>query len=352
MNAKAITATALAVLIGILLALLFYAFGASVSEAATIKNVNCGQSIASAINNDSKSTATRFVLEAGCTLSTSATLIPSEGDEVVCAKAPTFRAIGPAFDTQAYCHVHSSTAESVFRPIGKGGGEATVYFEGLEVTGGNYGSRTGSGAGFTMGQSADDSRMYGVHIHDNEAAGILSGRGTFERVEVNDTTTVSGALGVNAAGIKVRHEVVVFDSYFHDNPGNGLWADNEVYDTALGKFHAYDNVVVGSGRAGIRWEEVSQGEALIENNLIHGNSQNETRGGVSVRDAKDATIRNNTFGSGLGYPKNGKNIAIRADDSGRSDRPDTKNILITGNNLNGETIRSCGGPVSCSSNTP
>jgi hypothetical protein len=197
---------------------------------------------------------------------------------------------------------------------------------------------------------ADDSYMYGVVIEDNEAAGILSGRGTFDRIELSNNTTNSQALGINAAGMKVRHEVVVKNSYVHDTQGNGLWADNEVYDTALGKYHASNNVVVGSGRAGIRWEEVSQGEALIENNRVHGNSKNETRGGVSIRDAKDAVVRGNVFGAGLGYPNNGNKIAIRADDSGRSDRPDTKNILITGNTLNGEVIKSCGGPITCQNN--
>lgn len=346
-KAKKALSTTLALGVLFLVALVFIT---SAGAASRTVQISCGSDIDQKINADSKDIGTRFVLEDGCTFNASATIIPSENDEVVCAKEPTFSAIGPAFDPEAYCHVHSSSAESVFRPIGKGGGEATVIFRGIKITGGNYGSRTGSGAAMTMGQAADASYLYGVEIMDNEAAGILSGRGTFERVEFTNNTTASGALGTNAAGMKVRHEVVVFDSYVHDTQGNGLWADNEVNDTALGKFHVYDNVVVGSGRAGIRWEEVSLGEALIEGNRVHGNSKNEIRGGISVRDAKDATIRNNTFGAGLGYPKNGKGIAIRADDSGRSDRPDTKNILITGNNLNGETIKSCGGPVTCANN--
>jgi type II secretory pathway pseudopilin PulG len=354
MNAKAITATALAVLISILTALLFYGISASISGAATAKNVNCGQSIASAINNDSKSTATRFVLEAGCVHNASAMLIPSEGDIVACAASPTFTARGPAQDPNPKCHVHSSQAEAVFRPIGKGGGEATVRIEGIEITGGNYTSRTGSGTGLAMGQAADDSLLYGVWIHDNPVAGILSGRGTFDSIELDHNTTASGALGVNAAGAKFRHEVEVKNSYIHDTPGNGLWADNEVNDapTANGKFWIHDNLVVGVGRGGIRWEEVSLGEALIEDNFVHGNSRLETRGGVSIRDAKDAIVKNNVFGPGFGYGNNGNKIAIRADSSGKSGRPPLKNILITGNDLNGETIRSCGGPVSCSSNTP
>jgi hypothetical protein len=49
--------------IGALVGCVFIAL--STATAATSKNVNCGQSISSVINGDSKTTATRFVLEAG-----------------------------------------------------------------------------------------------------------------------------------------------------------------------------------------------------------------------------------------------------------------------------------------------
>ncbi len=121
--------------------------------------------------------------------------------------------------------------------------------------------------------------------------------------------------------------------------------------------------MVNNGRAGIRFERVGDvstaGEALIENNEVHGNSPDERRGGISVRDARDAQILNNRFGEvtigGVQYSPNARAVAIIASDSGRSDRPNLWNIDIIGNILNGETIRGCELPdavVDCSANTP
>jgi hypothetical protein len=107
--------------------------------------------------------------------------------------------------------------------------------------------------------------------------------------------------------------------------------------------------VVNNGRAGICFErvgdEADSGEALIENNEVHGNSTAAPRGGISVRDAQNATIQNNRFGAttigGVVYLPNSSNVAIVASDSGRTDRPDLFNIDIISNILNGETISGC-----------
>jgi hypothetical protein len=112
--------------------------------------------------------------------------------------------------------------------------------------------------------------------------------------------------------------------------------------------------VVNNGRAGIRFEKVGDvstaGEALIGYNEVYRNSLDETeRSGISVRDAQNATIRNNRFGD------NARNVAIIASDSGRSNRPNLFNIDIVNNTLNGEIIKGCELPdtvVDCSGNTP
>jgi hypothetical protein len=125
----------------------------------------------------------------------------------------------------------------------------------------------------------------------------------------------------------------------------------------------HDNLVVNNGRAGIRFENVGDvadaGEALIENNEVHGNSPDAARGGISVRDAQDATIQNNRFGAAtiadVAYPPNSRNVAIVASDSGRADRPNLFNIDIISNILNGETIKGCELPdeiVYCSEEQP
>ena len=99
------------------------------------------------------------------------------------------------------------------------------------------------------------------------------------------------------------------------------------------------------------------GEALIENNEVYGNSRKLTRGGIDIRDAQNALVRNNVFGAtiigGIAYPRNRDGVAIRATDSGRSDRPNLWNVDIVGNVLNGEVIKGCEKPdtiVACSGN--
>ena len=333
------------------LILVFY----SLADAATrTVNIPCGKDIDFEINRDSRDTATRFVLGADCDFKASATIVPSDSDEVACAVAPTFVKRGPAYDPMTRCTVEggNTSVENVFRPIGKGGTTATVRFEGIKITGGNFTGSTGSGAGIAEGSMTNTSIHYGIEVRDNEAAGILSAKGTFERVEFTDNTNDPSALGVIGAGMKARNEVEVKDSYVHDTQGNGLWCDNfcEDSDSHPNGFWIHDNLVVNNGRAGIRFERVGQvstaGEALIEDNEVHGNSYDDVnRGGISVRDAQNATIEHNRFGEvtieGVKYPPNARDVAIIASDSGRSDRPNLFDIDIKNNILNGETIKEC-----------
>ena len=361
----------------IMLALILAFYSRADAQPRTV-SIPCGQDIDARINADDRDTASSFVLGAGCTFVASATIVPSDGDEVVCAEEPTFAPLRarvtdlnsvfetPAYDPTTRCTVAgNSSVENVFRPIGQGGTTATVRFEGIKITGGNFTGSNGTGAGIAEGSMTDTSSHYGIEIMDNGAAGILSAKGTFERVELTDNTNDPDALGVIGSGMKARHEVEVKNSYVHDTQGNGLWCDNSCEDSAVGQFSVHDNLVVNNGRAGIRWENVGSesaanpGQALIENNEVHGNSPDERRGGISVRDAQNADILNNRFGEvtigGVQYPPNARAVAIIASDSGRSDRPNLWNIDIIGNILNGETIRGCELPdaiVDCSANTP
>jgi hypothetical protein len=197
----------------------------------------------------------------------------------------------------------------------------------------------------------DTSSHFGIEVMDNDAAGILSAKGTFERVELTNNTRDPKALGFIAAGMKSRNEVEVKNSYVHDTQGNGLWCDNFCHDSDShpNGFWVHDNLVVNNGRSGIRFEEVggvpTAGEALIENNEVHDNSLHANRGGISVRDAQDATIRNNHFGAatigGVAYLPNSHDVAITASDSGRSDRPNLSSIRVVNNALDGETVKGC-----------
>jgi hypothetical protein len=337
------------------LILVFY----SLADAATrTVSIPCGRDIDATINADPRSTASRFVLGADCTFLASATIVPSDGDEVACAVAPTFVQRGRAFDPTTRCTVAgNASVENVFRPIGQGGTTATVRFEGIKITGGNFTGSNGTGAAIAEGSMTTSSSHYGIEVRDNEAAGILSAKGIFERVEFTNNSRDANALGVIGSAMKARNEVEVKNSYVHDTQGNGIWCDESCVDSANypNGFWVHDNLVVNNGRAGIRFENVggsNAGEALIENNDVGGNSFGDVkRGGISVRDAQNATIRNNRFGN----PHNSGNVAKIASDSGRSDRPNLYNIDIVNNTLNGEIIKGCelaDTIVACSGNTP
>jgi hypothetical protein len=344
---------------------LILAFYSLADAQAQIVNIPCGQDIDATINNTNlypRSTPQRFVLTANCPspYTASATIVPSNGDEVACAAAPTFEPRGErgqAFDPTTRCTVAGSpSVENVFRPIGQGGTTATVRFEGIKITGGNFTGSTGTGAAIAEGSMTNLSSHYGIEVMNNEAAGILSAKGTFERVELTNNTLDSNALGVIGSGMKARNEVEVKNSYIHHTKGNGLWCDNSCQasptTTHPNGFWVHDNLVVDNGRAGIRFENVggsNAGEALIANNEVYYNSLDEKRSGVSVRDAQNATIQNNRFDN------NARDVAIIASDSGRSDRPDLFNIDILTNTLNGEIIKGCelrDEIVYCNGNTP
>jgi opacity protein-like surface antigen len=209
--------------------------------------------------------------------------------------------------------------------------------------------------------ASNTSSLYAVHITGSDGAGITNAHGTFERIELDDTTQDANFLGFTGSGLKAINEVEVSYSYIHDNQGNGLWCDVFCQDSDShgDGFWVHDNLVVNNARAGIRFERVGDvadaGVALIENNEVHGNSPDAARGGISVRDAQNATIQNNRFGAatiaGVAYQPNSRNVAINASDSGRTDRPDLFNIVIADNILNGEVIKGCELPdeiVDCS----
>src|SRR5215203_4053277 len=124
---------------------LILAFYSLANAATPIVNIPCGQDIDARINADPRGTASRFVLGADCIFVASATIVPSNGDEVACAVAPTFVQLTPAsdpnqaaFDPTTKCTVEGPGVENVFRPIGQGGTTATVRFEGIKITGGKY----------------------------------------------------------------------------------------------------------------------------------------------------------------------------------------------------------------------
>jgi hypothetical protein len=313
--------------------------------------VPCDQDLDSIVNADEPTIATRFQLEGGCTYTVDTMVVLNEGDEIAGPPA-TFIERPPAFDPQpTVTIVGSEGLSNVIRARG------TVRLEWVKIVGGTgqYAADgsplAGTGSALAMGMASNTSSLYAVHITGSDAAGITNARGTFERIELDDTTQDPNFLGFTGSGLKAINEVEVKNSYIHDNQGNGLWCDVYCRDSAdhLNGFWVHENLVVNNARAGIRFERVGEvadaGEALIENNEVHGNSAGAIRGGVSIHDAQNALVRNNVFGAAIiadvAYLPDAEGVAIRATDSGRSDRPDQLNVDIVGNVLNGEVIKGC-----------
>ena len=310
--------------------------------------VTCGQDLDATVNADDPTIGTRFQLEGACAYTVDTMVKLKNGDEIT-GPAGSFIERGPAFDPEPTVDiVGGAGVSSVIRAQG------TVRVEWVKIVGGTgqYSAGdspvAGTGSGLSMGMSSNDSNLYAVHITGSDAAGITNAHGTFERIELDDTTQDPNFLGFNGSGLKAVTEIEVRDSYVHDNQGNGLWCDEYCQDSAShpNGFWVHDNLVVNNGGAGIRFERVGEvstaGEALIENNEIHQNSLKLLRGGIDIRDAQNALVRNNVFGAktiaNVAYSPNTNGVAIRATDSGRADRPDLWNVDIVGNELNGETI--------------
>lgn len=344
-------------LLGLALACVMLAvLTASANAASRTINVACGADLDNAVNGDSSTIGTRFVLQSGCTFTASASVVLKGGDELVCAQAPTFTVLAineragephapdSAYNPTAYCTVQG--ASGVDNTIERQG---TTYLEGLNIQGGDFNGSSDSGKGIKDGSASDASYAYGIVVRNNDAQGIGNCHGDYNRIEVTNTTQDASALGFTGAGVKCVEEAVVRHSYVHDNQGNGLWCDEGCTDTSKGVFHINFNYVVNNGKDGIRWEfdepnVANPGEALIEHNEVHGN----TRTGVQARDAANAMIRDNIFGGNVGP-------GVRASDSGRTDRFNLFNIDIVTNVMNGDEIKGCELPdsvVYCSGNTP
>jgi hypothetical protein len=317
--------------------------------------IGCGQDIDNVINGDPVGTTTLFRLAADCTFTASATLQPRDGDGIDCAIPATLFQRGSAYDPETRCTIYGASVTQVIKPQG------LFYMNGIMVRGGTYTGAAATGVGIAEGQMDNNSVVRGSVVRDTQGAGISNAHGIHHQIELTNTTTNPNALGHIGSGIKGINEFNIQYSYVHDNQGNGIWCDVYCTDQTsalFSSFHAHYNLVVNNGRAGIRWErmgdfggasQANSGEAIIENNELHGNGTGTTRGAIDIRDAQDALVQNNYFGGNSG------GLAIRATDSGRSDRPDLDNIDIVNNKLNGEQVKGCELPdniVFCSGNIP
>ena len=341
------------------------------NAASRIIPIECGKDIDAVINTDPVGTGTLFRLTGDChderqnpqPFTASATIQPKDGDGIICSIPATLNPLplsnSPgffAYDPETHCTINgASGVTQVIKPQG------LFYMNGIMVTGGTFTGAAATGVGIAEGQMDNNSVVRGSVVRDTQGAGISNAHGFHHQIELTNTTTNPNALGFIGSGIKGINEFNIQYSYVHDNQGNGIWCDVYCTDQTsaqFSSFHAKFNLVVNNGRAGIRWERIgdfggasqaNSGEAIIENNELYGNGKDTTRGAIDIRDAQDALVQNNYFRSNWG------GIAIRASDSGRSDRPDLDNIDIVNNILNREQLKGCELPdniVFCLGNIP
>jgi hypothetical protein len=328
--------------------------------AARVVGVPCGHDLDATVNADPAKTATLFQLGT-CNYNVNQTVVLKAGDGLV-GPTGSFTQRGPAYDPKPLAEITGVNGiPEVIRP--QGSSPPTVTIRWVSVTGakGQYQNgkpKAGSGGGLAMGSASNASTVYAVRSHHNEAAGVTNAHGLYKRVELDNNATNRDFVGLSGSGLKAITEVEVKNSYVHDNGGNGLWCDVGCSDASnmANGFWVHDNLIVDNKRAGVRFEN-SPTQALIEDNRLHGNSYDERRGGISIRDSRNALVRDNVLGAatvaGVSYRTNSERIAVGASDSGRADRTNLQNVDIVNNVLNGEVMVGCELPdkiVACSGN--
>jgi hypothetical protein len=318
------------------------------TEAATWgctgNDITQGEDIDKEINKDPSGTATTFCVSAG-TYQVSAPAILKAGDKLVGQPGTMTTAYNIATDPSPVVYLEGSRTPNLLRANG-----SDISISWVDLSGA---SGTGKGTGaIAAGSAGSDFLVRFAQIHDNASLGISNMNGSVLDSEFFRNSGATSSLGFNGSAVKGITEYEAGRVFVHDEQGNGLWCDggcknsarkmNEVCPT--GCFWVHDSVVVNSGRAGIRYEN-SPNEALFQNNQIYGNGKTERRGGIDIRDSQNAQVVSNFLGG------NFSQIGVRATDSGRSDRVNLERILVKRNDLGGDRIVTCGGPVECIDNT-
>jgi hypothetical protein len=313
-----------------------------------------GTDIDKIINQDKASDPTRFCVHAG-TYQVSEVARLKAGDKLDAepgTKTPIDTATidPPIKKPTPVVKLEGSGTDTLLSALGDG-----ISITWVDVSGA---SGTGRGAGaIAAGSAGSDFLVRYARIHNNDALGISNMHGRVLDSEFFENSQAGGSIGVNGSAVKGITEYEAARVFVHDEQGNGLWCDVGCdQDSArTNGFWVHDSVVVDSGRAGIRYEN-SATKALIENNEIHGNGKDERRGGIDIRDSKNATVQSNVFGpatiAGVDYDANGDQIGVRATDSGRSGRVRLSDVHVESNNMNKDRIVTCDSKkVFCTGNT-
>jgi hypothetical protein len=157
--------------------------------------VTCGQDLDATVNADDPATATTFQLRGPCTYLVDKMVVLNEGDEIAGPEG-SFIERGPALDPEPTVTI-----------VGKNGlsnvisARGTVHLEWVKIVGGTgqYSKGkpvAGTGSALAMGNATNDSSLYAVHVTGSDAAGITNAHGTFDSIELDDTTQDRKFLGL------------------------------------------------------------------------------------------------------------------------------------------------------------
>jgi hypothetical protein len=321
--------------------------GVSAAHAAPrIVDVACGSDLDAKVNADPSGTATHFRLDS-CEYLVNTTLKPREGDGILGVEGGVAaRPVHGAYPTNLTSRLTCvSGLDVAIKP--PNGAHFTARW--LDISGCQFNGSSGSGVALAMGSAADDSLIEFSRFHHNEGVGVSNARGVYNYVEA-DHNGSSGSVGFIAGGIKANNFTEIKNSWLHDNIGNGGWCDNgcEANSMHPNGFWVHNVEASNNSGGGIRYEDAPT-KALIEQVHAYGNSIEQNRAGIDIRDGQNAVVRNSVAG-GNGFSHNGNNVFGRASDSGKADRTDLKNITFADNTLHGEVIKGCGGVVTCTGN--
>ncbi|MEA2510396.1 MAG: hypothetical protein QOG21_2478 [Actinomycetota bacterium] len=191
-----------------------------------------------------------------------------------------------------------------------------------------------------------------VHVYDNGRTAFSAMNGltlSSSRLDHNGAVH-KGAMDGVSAGVKSASALTVTNSVIDHNYGNGAWCDMQ-----CGTFTIQSSQVTYNVSTGIH-DEISQGPALIANNVVqHNDLANEAgHGGIGIVDSKNVQVYGNTLGANLGT-----GISARFDKRTGCGSPNylcgfaLSNISIHNNRMNGDVLFGCGSAgVQCYSNSP
>jgi hypothetical protein len=228
-----------------------------------------------------------------------------------------------------------------------------------DLSGGNSG-----GSAF----SASDLVMTNVRCFNNRITCVGGGAGqvgmTWDNVECDGNGWDSALLQWDDSCIKMQWgDIVIRNSYIHDNPGNGLWWDYCSNDTGtVCRVLVENSRIIHNGQMGISWEVSGNWRAgdyaIFRNNVIQDNGWNSANyngiAGVVNTDGSNLEIYGNTFGGNLSWHSTlGVYCCLGfVQWEGTRDPAPIYNVTIHDNTMNGDRIAYCTGGCTEYNNAP